>query len=240
MLDERFLDALDAVADLEEVVVVVLLDAERLAHRGLVGPGGNDDCEFGDLRLHALRATRLGSPAEANVVAEVEAIAAVLLADAARLEPASDVVLGDPDLIVAVGEVGGVDELQVVGQLLADREPRARVGLVGDQRRLDPDLAEAGRLLESAPETRTRPVLPDTRAPARGRPRTPRRACRRACGPVTSIAMMSGSGSVGTRRQRGLGVAGRAGDGDGDVVGAGGRVEAEIERRARSAARRRT
>ena len=43
--------------------------------------------------------------------------------------------------------------------------------------------------------------------------------------------MMSGSGSVGTGGQRGLGVAGRAGDGDGDVVVAGRRVEPEVERR---------
>ena len=121
LLDERFLDALDAVADLEEVVVVFRLDAERLAHRGLVGsrrePSLRASATFG---VHALSATRLGTPAESNVVAEVESIAAVLLADAARLEPAGDVVLGDPDLIVAVGEIGGVDELQVVGQLLAD------------------------------------------------------------------------------------------------------------------------
>ena len=39
LLDERFLDALDAVANLEEVVVVSRLDAELLAHRRLVGPG---------------------------------------------------------------------------------------------------------------------------------------------------------------------------------------------------------
>ena len=50
LLDERLLDALDTVANLEEVVVVSRLDAERLAHRGLVRPGWNDDREFGDLR----------------------------------------------------------------------------------------------------------------------------------------------------------------------------------------------
>ena len=106
------------------------------------------------LALHAWSATRLGLAAEADVVTEVEAIAAVLLTDAARLEPACDVVLGDPDLIVAVGEVGGVDELQVVGELLADRQARARVGFVGDERRLDSDFAEAGGLLQSSPEAR--------------------------------------------------------------------------------------
>ena len=47
---------------------------------------------------------------------------------------------------------GRVDELQLVGQLLADRQPRAGIGLVGDQLRLDADLAEAGRLLETAAE----------------------------------------------------------------------------------------
>ena len=36
LLDERLLDALDAVANLEEVVGVVRLDAERLADGGLV------------------------------------------------------------------------------------------------------------------------------------------------------------------------------------------------------------
>ena len=153
LLDERFLHTLDAVANLEEVVLVFRLDAELLAHSGLVRPGRNDDCQFDDLRLRALSAAWFGTPAEANVVPEVESIGAVFLTNAARLEPAGDVVLGDPDLVVAVGQIGGVDEFKVVGQLLAEREPRARVGFVGDEGRLDPDFAQAGRLLNSASET---------------------------------------------------------------------------------------
>ena len=95
-----------------------------------------------------------GLAAEADVVTEVHAVAGVALPDASRLEPARDVVLGDPDLIVAVGEVRRVDELQLVGEVLAEREPRARIGLVGDQRRLDADLAEAGGFPQAAAERR--------------------------------------------------------------------------------------
>ena len=127
-----------------------------------------------------MESARLGLAAETDVVAEVQTIAAVLLADGACLESRVTSVLGDPDLIVAVGEVGGVDELQVVGEFLADREARARVGFVGDERGLDSDFAEPGCLLKSAAESGADAAGQDTRAPARGRPRTLRRASRRA------------------------------------------------------------
>ena len=162
-------------------------------------------------------------------MAEVESIAAVLLADAARLEPATDVVLGNPDLIVAVGEIGGVDELQVVGQLLAEGEPRARVSFVRDERRLDPDLAQAGRLLKSTPEARS-----DSSCQIREDLRAgdlvllAAHVVERAAGDEHGHDV--GLGQRGIGGERGFGVAGRAGDRDGDVVGAGSRVEAEIER----------
>ena len=161
---------------------------------------------------------------------EVHAIAGVALPDAAGLETAGDVVLGHPDLIAAVGEIGRVDELELVGQLLTQRQPCARVGLVGNQCRLDADLAETRGLLQTAAER-----VPDPSGQIRQR---------LFLGDLELLAAHGVEGAAGhehghdvglgkgrLRRQGGLGIAGRAGDRDVDVVVARRGVEQQVERR---------
>ena len=82
----------------------------------------------------------------------------VFLTDCACLESTRDVVLGDPDLIVAVREVRGVDQLQVVGEFLADGESRAWVRFVGDERRLS--LTSLSPVACCSPRPRVEPTRP--------------------------------------------------------------------------------
>ena len=110
-----------------------------------------------ELTVGRCRGMRRGSetPAEAHVVEEFQAIAVVALANGTALKPPRDVVLADPDLVVALSEAGGVDKPDVVRHLLPDREPRAGISFVGNQLRLDADLAQTRGALNATPELRT-------------------------------------------------------------------------------------
>ena len=88
---------------------------------------------------------------------EIHPVAAVALAHDVGLEAARDVVSSHPDLVVAVGQVGRVHELQLVGQVLRDGQPGARVRFVRDQIRLQPHLAQARCLLETSTQPRAYP-----------------------------------------------------------------------------------
>ena len=69
---------------------------------------------------------------------EVSAIAVIVsFAHASQLKSAGDVVLGDPDLIAAVGEVGRIDQFQLIGKVLANGQAGGGVGFVRDQNWLD-------------------------------------------------------------------------------------------------------
>src|SRR6185503_17476834 len=101
---------------------------------------GRDGDHLGDRRALAQLTPRRRLAAKPDVVLEIEAKGGVALAHTTGLEPARHVIFGDPDLIVAVSEVRRVDQLQLIGEVLADREPRARIGLVRDYGWFDPDL----------------------------------------------------------------------------------------------------
>ena len=152
LIHEGLLDSLSAVTNFKEVVAVVRLDAELFTDEGLINAGRDIDRDFCDVGLWACRASRLRLATETDIVAEVHPVAVVFLTNCACLESTRDVVLGDPDLIVAVREVRRVDQLQLVGEFLADGESRAWVRFVGDERRLEPDFAEPGCLLQPATE----------------------------------------------------------------------------------------
>ena len=200
LLHQVCLDFGRLVANREEVVGVPFLDVELLANSADRPRRCRRTTTVTDVTVGPLaRLTpRRGLAAEADVVLEVQAIAGVALPDAAGLEPPRDVVLGDPDLIVAVGEIRRVDELQLVGEVLPQRQPRARIGFAGDERRLDADLAETGGL--SADRGRasipTRPARYDSTCSCATSNSSPRMSS--SVRPVTSMAMMSGSGRVGS------------------------------------------
>ena len=162
---------------------------------------------------------------------EVQAIAVVALAHGARLEPARDVVFGDPDLIVAVGQVGRVDRAQVVGEVLADREPRARDRLrwrssCGSMR----TVAQAGGALEAAAELRADAAGQiGQHLLARDFVLFAAHLVERAAGDEQRHDVRLGQRRI--RRQRRLGVARRSRDREGDVVVAGRRVQQQVERR---------
>ncbi len=84
-------------------------------------------------------------PSEAQVVAELEAVAVVLLLGGLGRQAPADVVLRRPDLIPPVDEVHGIDEAEIAGDILADSEAGARVRFRGDQARVDAEGAQVQR-----------------------------------------------------------------------------------------------
>lgn len=149
------LDTLETGPCGKEFVLVAHLQFETLAQAGLVQAGIRRHSQAGDRRPMSRLAPRCRIAAEAQIVTEVESVAVVFaLAHAPHLESAGDVVLGDPDLVVAVCQVGRVNHFHPVGHVLADRQPRRWIGFIGDEHGLDSDFADAGRAFESAPELR--------------------------------------------------------------------------------------
>jgi hypothetical protein len=163
-------------------------------------------------------------------VPEVNTVAVVVLPDGAGLEPPRHVVGRHPDLIVAVGEIDGVGQRQVVVDVFGQRQSRARVRFVGDQLRLDADNVETGGALDAAA---------DGRADAAGQIRQHLFArhvvlfaahlLERAAGHDHRHDV--GLGQRRARGERGLGVARLAGDAEGDVVTIGLGVHQQVERR---------
>ena len=158
MLDQVILDVALAGSDSKIVVRIAGLDPEPLTQLGFesLGVAGNDHLRDG--RPTACDTTWLGRPAEPNIMAEVEPKAVVALSDTARMEAACDIVLGHQNPIVAVSEAGRVHEIELVGELLSNRQPRTRVCFIRDQVGFDANLAEPGGLLETATEPRSNPA----------------------------------------------------------------------------------
>ncbi len=68
---------------------------------------------------------------------EAPSVAAVVLAEALEGEVPLEPVVEDPSLVLGGGDVDGVGEGDLVGEPLADGEPRPGVGLGGDEQRFD-------------------------------------------------------------------------------------------------------
>src|SRR5262249_41250373 len=105
--------ALDAPADLEKIVLVADLHLERRSYGLLVDRAWILHRERRDDGLCPLRTSRLRHAAEPDVVTEVEPEAAIALAHGPRHELSRDIVLGDPDMIAAVHQIGGVHEAEI-------------------------------------------------------------------------------------------------------------------------------
>ena len=222
-------DAVETGSCGKEVVRVADLQLETFAHAGLVEAAVDDHGKAGDGGPMSWLAARRRIAAEAQIVPKVAPIAVVLpLADGADLESPGDVVLGDPDLVVAVGQVGRVNQLHLVGHVLADRQPRGGIRFVGDEHGLDPHFADPGCLLDSAPELG---------ADAAGEVREglylghigllAAHLVNRAPGHDQRHDVRLGQRRI--RRPGRLGLARRPGHGNPDVVVAGFRVEEQIE-----------
>ncbi len=159
---------------------------------------------------------------------KIDAIGCIALADATRAEPSRHVVFGDPDLIVAVGQVRRVDQLQLVGEILPDGQSCTRVGLVGDDGWLNANFAQSGCLTQPPAECRSDPAGHiREHLLARHFVLFPAHLVERAAGHEHGHDVRLRQRRV--RSQRRLRITGRTGHGNGDVVIARPCTELQIE-----------
>ena len=230
-------DLLHAAARGEKVERVSFIDAQQITKLGLTHPRVAWHLHAGHDRTLATEALRRGTAADTYIVAEVETVAVVALPHGSRLEPAGQIVLRDPDLVVAVREVGGIDESELLCDVLAHGEPGARIGLAGNHVGLDSHVGEAGGALDPTSHGRANPagqmgehlLASNIELFAAHLVQRPAR---------DEQGHDVGLGQHRIRGQRRFGVTWRAGDRQGDVVVPGGRIQPEVEGREICGARR--
>jgi hypothetical protein len=139
------LDTLDTFPALEKVIALSYLRAEFVRQLLL--------CEIAvpyqvhavdDEVLPAISAPGLTYPAEPDIVPEIASEASIFLPDSTRRESLADVVLDYVNLLGAVDQIHRVDQFQVLGEVLADRQARAWISFVRDQVWLYSNGAESG------------------------------------------------------------------------------------------------
>ena len=131
---ERILEAVNALAELKEVVVLAGAQPEALSQvrfRNRRVPGEDYLAHAQDRRGFSAPA-RWRIAAKLDVVLELEAVGVVGLPNHARRKALGHIEAADPDLIGAIFQIHRIHQPGALGDVLAKREARGGFGLLRD------------------------------------------------------------------------------------------------------------